>query len=180
MLRHLLSKKYTVRCPDGTVRAVYHNINDVFPLHIQHAKGAAAASINALNQLKAKAELKNETKLSAILTGIDKTNQSIQNHFRAAYAIYEASPCTELPYLKAAVERIIVDEQRLRSVETVVSRVCDVALAGPKGAPLTAESAKLVSEQLSRALEVLAPPQAQRLVEKMAEVTDNTAQWAAR
>lgn len=178
VLRRLWSRKYVVTCPDGTTRTVYYRIEDVFPLQLTHARRSATASISGLQKLKASAELKNDQRLAAVLAGIDRINQSMQTHFRAAYAVYEISPCTELPYFKAAVEKIIVDEQRLRAVETVVAKACEVVLSRPKGAPIDAALSAMVDQRLSQAMEALLPSPAANLVHEMSKVGDRTARWS--
>jgi hypothetical protein len=170
----LWSRKYTVNCPDGTTRTVYHRVDDVFPLHLKFAKQSASASISALNQLQAQASFAKDEQISAALSGIDRVNRSIQASFRAAYAIYEASPCTELPYFRAAVERIIVDEQNLRSAETVISHAC--LLASQIQSP-SADIARTIDNMMGKAIHLLAPPSTAALTQEMAQVEDLTKKW---
>jgi hypothetical protein len=151
-------------------------VDDVFPLHLKYTKQSAAVSVDALKQLKMSADLNRQEQISAVLAGVDRVNQSIQSHFRAAYAVYEASPCTELPYFRAAVERIIMDEQRLRSVETVISQAS--ALVAHKSAAVGAEKATLINQMLSQALRALAPPEANKLAQEMTQVGELTQRWS--
>lgn len=169
-------RKYTVKCPDGTTRTVYHRIDDVFPLHLQHVKSTTSASVSGLEKIKLNLENQKDVRVAAVLTGIDDINKSIQSHFRAAYAVYEASPCTELPYLRQAVEKIIVDETRLRSVGTIISNVCGLINArGKSGAD--AELTAMVDRSITQAIDLLRPPSQLALAHEMAKVDNLTEEW---
>jgi hypothetical protein len=176
VLSRLWSSKYTVKCPDGTTRTVYHRVEDVFPLQLKYAKRSAAASVSALNKLKASTEYSRDEQISAVLTGIDRINQSIQSHFRAIYAVYEASPCTELPYFKVEIQRIIMEEQKLRSVETVISQACSLASKANISGDSSVSNA--INGMLSQALQMLLPPPAAALVVEMGLVEDRTKRWS--
>ena len=177
MLRHLWSKTYTVNCPDGP-RTVHHNVDDVFPLHLKFAKQSAGISVNGLNKLKATVDFKAEEKVAAVLVGIDRTNQSMQTQFRAAYAIFQASPCTELPYLKGIVESIIVEEHKLRAVEAIISQIISIYSSRPKSAQLDLALASQIDGHLSQALTTLLPENRRMVTEKMALVSGNTQMWS--
>jgi hypothetical protein len=170
------SRKYVVPCPDGTTRTVYHRVDDVFPLHLKYTSKSATASVEVLKRLKISTNVSGQEQIAAVLAGVDRVNQSIQSHFRAAYAVYEASPCTELIYFRAAVEKIITDEQRLRSVETVISQAGMLASRG--AGAMGAENANLINGMLTQALRALMPPTTAKLAEEMSQVSDLTKRWS--
>ena len=179
MFRNPFSKSYMVQCPDGP-RTVFKNVDDVFPLHLKYAKNAATASVKGLEQLQGRVDLKAEERVSTVLIKLDELNQSMQAQFRAAYTVFQASPCTELPYFRAAVEKIIVDEQRLRSIQTIIDYLNNIIIKRPKGAPLDTEVMSVTNAQLGQAISNLAPQNQIDLSQKMSDVPRLTEEWKGK
>jgi hypothetical protein len=88
------SKSYRVRCPDRTVKTIYRNIDDAFPLYIPGWKGDVRADIKAMEQATANVAAAYETKIQGLLYSLDDRNQSLMT-FRTVYLAYIADPCSQ-------------------------------------------------------------------------------------
>lgn len=166
-----------MKCPDGP-RTLHRRIGDVFPLYLTYARSSVAASIKGLEHIQAQAKISHEEKLSTALTSIDRINQSMQTQFRAAYTVYQTSPCTELSYFRESVSRIVKDEQRLRSVETIINNLNTIIKNYPKGPATNDKLAEIIHECTGRIISTLLPDSEWSLIEKMKSVSKNTAEWA--
>lgn len=176
MVWNFFSRTYRVECPDGP-RTVHKNIDNVFPLHLRYTKTAVEGSVRALKNAQGKVGAAYEQRISAVLAEVDAVNRSMQAQFRAAYAVFEADPCNQMPYLSAAIERIIVDEQRLRVIQTVSAQLNAILNQRPKGAEPDAAAVARIDAQLANVIAALAPPRQRALVEAMERVGPNTAAW---
>jgi len=112
-------KTYTVRCPDGSRKTVYRNIDDAFPLFIPGLQRDLSASFGGSAKVagvdKLKAEIKNEyvTKVQGLLFAIDELTQSLIVNFRSVYLTYASDPCNMAGFLQRQVEKVIAEQQRL-------------------------------------------------------------------
>ena len=110
------SPTYRHKCPDGTIKTVYKNVDRAFPLYIPGWQGNVAADVKA--QEIGTGELKAEyaSKIQGLLFGLDELNQSQMMHFRGAYVAYSADPCGNSDLLKRQVETILREQTRFQMI----------------------------------------------------------------
>jgi hypothetical protein len=130
-------KTRTLRCPDGTTRTIYKNVNDAFPLYIPGWQGDmsanAAASSAQLPLDKAAAELKGSyaSKVQGLLIGIDELTQALMLNFRTVYVVYEANPCANSEFLAIEVRKLVAEQQRLSKLRIQVRALIDIVKSRP-------------------------------------------------
>lgn len=120
-------KVWKHRCPDGTERLVYKNVDDAFPLYIPgwNAKLAATADGGAIGSADVKAEY--TTKIQGLLFSLDELNQGLMFSFRGAYVAYGADPCGNSALLSRQVERILNDQTRLQRLRIEIHALISLA-----------------------------------------------------
>jgi hypothetical protein len=73
---------YEHQCPDGTVRIVYKNVDDAFPLFIPGWNGNVESNLETIKgaQINIKAEY--AAKIQGVLYSLDELNQSLMISIR--------------------------------------------------------------------------------------------------
>lgn len=122
------SKTYKHRCPDGSVKTVYRNVDHAFPLFIPGWQANMGAAIKA--QELGTGEIKGEyaSKIQGLLFSLDELNQSLMMNFRGAYVAFATDPCVNGALLNRQVETILREQHRLQLVRVQIRAL--IALAG--------------------------------------------------
>ena len=119
-----------IKCPDGTTRIVYRNINDIFPFSIKelnqsvHGK-VSAADLGSIDSAATYAE-----KISSLLVSIDNDNGDLMIMFRANYASYAANPCGHSVALESVTRDIIRQHSKIKEIRSKVKMFIECAKSG--------------------------------------------------
>lgn len=173
------SKSRTVMCPDGP-RLVFKDVSHALPLHIKEFRVAAKATADSAASISGDVALQYEDKVAELLYKIDEFNTSTQSQLRAAYAVYQASPCTHLQFLEIAVERIQNQENALRKADAAVKMVIAAVTAFNNGGLDMEATLSRAAESLALAIDSLRdPPTAPKLLDEMQQIGAKTMAWRA-
>jgi hypothetical protein len=118
---------YHLRCPDGTLRTIYTDIDVAFPLFIEGWNAKLAAGLKASDL--GTGELKGEyaTKIEGLLFGLDELNRSLMMNFRSAYIAYSADPCANSGMLGRQIESIRTEQHRLQLLRLQIQTLATLA-----------------------------------------------------
>ncbi|MFM7755095.1 MAG: hypothetical protein ACKO58_11995 [Cyanobium sp.] len=119
------------KCPDGTTKIVYRNVDDAFPLYIQGWDSKASATAEAQQLGTAKLSGEYATKIHGLLFGLDELNQSLMMNFRGAYVAFSADPCGNADLLKRQVEQILREQHRFQIIRMQIRGLVALAEATP-------------------------------------------------
>ena len=114
------SKTYKHKCPDGTTKIVYKNINDAFPLFIPGWEGKATNNAKAIEGVSVSMDAEYATKIQGLLYDLNEWNQSLMMTFRSAYAHFQSDPCSNNAFFQRQVEKIIDDQHRLTTLDVQI------------------------------------------------------------
>jgi len=120
-------KTYKVRCPDGTVKTVYRQIEDAFPLYIPGWEGKININLAALQNLPADLGAEYATKIQGLLYSLDDLNQSLMMSFLGAYMVYKSDPCKKAEFFEKQVEELIKEQHRLRTLKMQIQGLISLA-----------------------------------------------------
>jgi hypothetical protein len=115
-----------VKCRDKSVREVYIDPNDAFPLWFGDTADTLKATAKALEAVRVgSAELSSEThsQIRGLLLEFDGANRSIQLQFRAVYETYKTNPCSSDNFLKTEISKIIERESFLRHLQMEADQI---------------------------------------------------------
>ena len=126
-----LSKTHRHRCPDGTIKTVYKNLDDAFPLFIPGWKSNLAADVKAQELGNAHLTAEHESKIQGLLFSLDELNQSHMMNFRGAYVAYTADPCGNADLFVNHVGTILKEQTRLLTIRTLIRALIDLAESQP-------------------------------------------------
>jgi hypothetical protein len=167
------SKTYRVKCKDGSVKTVYKNVGDAFPLCIPGWKGDLSAAGKVLD--KANADLKAEyaTAIHGLLYALDELNQGLMMTFRAAYVVYQNDPCEHAPFFEREVAKLLDEQRRLRALKVQIDGLIQLAKQKPEHSE---EFARIMANVVDRFGTLLLPQatskriaDARKLTKRMAE-----------
>jgi len=108
------SKIKRVKCPDGTTRYVYKDLDDAFRLELKDWSAAFKAQLNSLKLQELETSLEFQKQVSGLLMELDEVNRSLQFHFRALYSAYMNNPCELDKWYAEEVQRLVQTECKLR------------------------------------------------------------------
>jgi hypothetical protein len=152
-------RTYSVRCPDGTTKRVYRDVDAAFPLYIKGWEGSLSAAGSAF--ATGDGELKGvyASKIQGLLFGLDELTQTVMINFRSVYMVYASDPCSQSGFLAREVEKLVAEQQRLSRLRIQVRALLELAknqptdtvailtlfkdLAGSIGGPAVAHAAQL-------------------------------------
>lgn len=100
---------YPHKCPDGTTRTIYYNVNDAIPLDI---KGIDADISIDIDDMKLEGKVKKDVK--ALLYQVDDSNSSLVLHYRQIYLAYQSDPCGDMNF---AIENRKIQNKHLELQE---------------------------------------------------------------
>lgn len=114
---------YQVRCPDGTIKTVYKNIDDVLPLYIPGWVGKLKTELPDANITAEYA-----TKIHGLLYYIDEHNKNIFISFRIAYLGYKNDPCNNNAYFNRQIEKIIDEQNKIVTFNSRIKLLMQLAV----------------------------------------------------
>lgn len=141
------AKFYHVRCPDGTTRTVYKNMDDTCPLYIHGWKAEVAADITGLSKLSGEAKAKYETHIGGLLFSLNEQNQSLMMSFRTVYTAFVTNPCANDGFLHREIEKLLDDQRRISALKIQIEALIQLASTQPND---TGGITRLFSEIASR------------------------------
>lgn len=124
-------KTYTVRCPDGTVRTVYKNINHACPLYIQGWKADLASEIKGVSDLSGEAKAKYETQIHGLLFGLNEQNQSLMMSFRTIYLAFMTNPCGNDGFFHREIEKLLDEQRCISALRIQIAALVQLASTNP-------------------------------------------------
>src|SRR5262245_24437315 len=126
------SKRYRVRCPDGSTKTVYRNVDDAFPLFIPGWQGDLSAGASGSAKTAGVDDLKTEikgsyaTKIQGLLFAIDDLTQTIMLNFRSVYVAFATDPCTNGAFFQRQVETLVAEQQRISRLRIQVRTLIEL------------------------------------------------------
>jgi hypothetical protein len=137
VVRNPFAKTYRVKCPDGTTRNVYKEMDDALPLGLRGSIAKYAASgKDGLGAISANISGEHTSKVENLLVAIDSKNNSLIMKFRAAYLVYTTDPCGQSEYLANQVKQLIEMHDRLTEVEVGTQSLVAIIKSQPKATDL--------------------------------------------
>ena len=130
-------KIYTVRCPDGSKKTVYRDVNEAFPLYIHGWQGDLSANASGSAKAVGVEDLKSEikgayaTKIHGLLFAIDEHTQSLMINFRNVYIAFTTDPCKNGDFLLRQVEKLVAEQQRISRWRIQVRTLIELAKNQP-------------------------------------------------
>lgn len=121
------SKTYNRRCSDGTVKTVYKNIDDAFPLHIPGWQGNLSATVKGLEQIEGSVKADFTSKIHGLLYTLDELNQGLMMTFRGAYVVYQNDPCSHAEFFEREVAKLLDEQHRLRTLKMQIEALITLA-----------------------------------------------------
>ena len=173
----LFGRLHKIKCPDGTTRLVYHDVDLEFPIYTKEIKTNASANLDVVNQIRGELGSQYSSAVADLLVKIDSANASTQMHYRAAYATYTTNPCKNDDFLQRATDSIRFEEGKYREAGIRLQAISTI-LANKVGGRIDRETIKEISDQLKGVLQTLTrKPPAAAIAAEMAQVSDNTKSW---
>jgi hypothetical protein len=130
-------RSYSVKCPDGTRKTVYRNVDDAFPLFIPgwqgdlSVGGSGSAKTAGIDELKAEAKGAYTTKIQGLLFAIDDLTQTVMLNFRTVYLTFATDPCTNGDFLQRQIEKLVAEQQRISRLRIQVRALIELAKNQP-------------------------------------------------
>jgi hypothetical protein len=124
-------KTREIRCPDGTTRTVYKNIDDACPLYIAGWNADVSANLQFPGDVGGEAKAKYENKINGFLFALDEQNQSLMMHFRAIYLTYASNPCGSHGFLQRKVEDMIDQQHRISTLRVKIAALIQIVSVNP-------------------------------------------------
>lgn len=140
-------KTYSVRCPDGTLRTVYKNINDACPLFIPGWKTDVAADLKGIPELSGQAKVKYESQIHGLLFNLNEQNQSLMMSFRTVYLAFATNPCGNDAFFQRELEKLLDEQRRISALKIQIAALIQLVSASPND---TAQLTKIFSDIASR------------------------------
>ena len=121
------SKTYTVKCPDGSTKTVYKDIDKALPFHIQGWEGNISSKIKSehIGNIEIGAEY--QSKIEQLLIGIDDINNNVMIDYRLAYLAFQSDPCENNTFLITEIQKISEEQRRLKSFKILISSFIEMA-----------------------------------------------------
>lgn len=121
------SRTRRIRCPDGSIKIVQRNINDVFPLALKEMQAKIEAEVNADNTGLFRLNGEYAQKIGGLLYSISDQNQCLMMSFRSAYIGYQSAPCCNNGFFIRHLDKTIEGQQRLMELKMQITGL--IALA---------------------------------------------------
>lgn len=126
------TKRYRVKCPDGSIKIIYKKVDEAFPLFIPGWKGDITADIKAFEQVPASVKAAYESKIQGLLFSLDDRNQSLMITFRTVYLLYMSDPCSNGPLFARQIEKIVEEQRQLALLKIRIGAFIELVKAQPK------------------------------------------------
>ncbi len=136
-MRWPFGKTYSQRCPDGSIKTVYRNIDDAFPLFIPGWQGdvtagaGASAAAAGLGDVKAEVKGAYASKVQAVVFAIDELTQTVMINFRSVYLAFATDPCANSDFLRREIEKLVAEQQRIARLRIQAKALIELARAQP-------------------------------------------------
>src|SRR5205823_10771214 len=105
------------RCPDGTYRYVYRNVNYILPLVAGEWQADSKVAVEALKSLHAAVDAGVQTHLRGLFIQLDEANRSMLAKLRMTYAVYASNPCgLPVDWLDARTRGVMAEETTFRTL----------------------------------------------------------------
>jgi len=141
-------KTYRIRCPDGSVRIIYKNIDHACPLFINGWKADVGAGLKGLSNLSGDAKAKYETQIHGLLFNLNEQNQSLMMSFRTVYLAFETNPCGNDSFFQRELEKLLDEQRRISALKIQIAALIELASTTPND---TAKLTQIFSDIASRA-----------------------------
>lgn len=106
------SKMRQVKCPDGSTRQVYRDINDAMPLALRESIRKSQATVQELAGATASLGTEQATSVHSALFALNDKNDSLMMALRAVYLVFCANPCANDRMLAEQVS-LLIEQQRM-------------------------------------------------------------------
>jgi hypothetical protein len=126
------SKTYAVKCPDGSVKYIYKNIDHAFPLYIPGWQSKVVSGLEGIESIKANISADYTTKIQGLIFNLDEFNQGIMFAFRGAYTTFSSDPCENSNFFSRQIEKILDDQRRLLSLKMQIQALIKLAELHPQ------------------------------------------------
>ncbi|GAA3458480.1 hypothetical protein ACFFSW_04470 [Saccharothrix longispora] len=110
------SKRYKVKCRDGSVKYVHRDVDDAFPLELRESGKRTAAGLDVLQQVSGNLERSHVEQIKAALFSLNQANDTMMVNFRALYTVYQTDPCANAGYLAAGTQALMAEHQRTKDL----------------------------------------------------------------
>jgi hypothetical protein len=104
------------KCPDGTTKTVYRNVDDAFPFFLPGIKTKVGGDVNVPATVSVGVKAEYEEKALGLLVKLDDWNNSLMMSFRAAYVVYQGDPCSSYGYLQREVSGIMRKHELIQRI----------------------------------------------------------------
>ena len=132
MLKFLkFGKSYTVTCPDGSIKTVYKDVNDAFPLYIEGGTKNIAAKSRAESMVDVEITSEHASKIDGLLYSLDELNQGLMMTFRAVYVTYSADPCGTADFFQREISKLLDEQRKLRALKIQIDSLITMVKASP-------------------------------------------------
>ena len=120
-------KTYKHKCPDGSIKIVYKNIDDAFPLFLPGWEGKISGNVKGLENVNIGAKSGYATKIQGLLYNLDELNESLMMQFRGAYVTYQTDPCKNEDFLHRQIQNILDEQTRLKTLKIKIEALVSLA-----------------------------------------------------
>ena len=100
-------KTRLIKCPDGSLRYVYKNMDDAFPLYAKDWKARFDVAVKGLQTIQGSLGGELAHGLSGLLVMLNESNASLQFNCRAIYCTFSVNPCSMDTWLQNQMQELI-------------------------------------------------------------------------
>lgn len=125
------SRTYDVRCPDGSTRTVYRNIDHACPLFISGWKADVSADLKGVGELSGDAKAKYETQIHGLMFSLNEQNQSLMMSFRTVYLAFMTNPCGNDGFFQRELEKLLDEQRRISALKLQIAALLQLIAASP-------------------------------------------------
>ena len=129
-------RTYKHRCPDGSVKTVYRNVDDAFPFFLPGWKAKIEGNVKVPVTAQGGLKGEYEKKIQGLLFGLDDLNQGLMMTFRGAYVAFQTDPCSGYDFLMRAVSDVLREQQRLLKIRLQIDGLISLAKTSKDAAAL--------------------------------------------
>lgn len=157
-----------IKCPDGTIRIVHKDIDDLFPLSISDNTSSLNGGLKIPEGLEANIGADLTKAIKGVLFSIDGNNSSLILDQRAAYTGYATNPCEKADWYQRQIEDLSTRRHRLQEQERLLGALLSLA-----DSPM-ADKTELLGI-LSQLVDKLPPDQAALITVNEMDLSEQTA-----
>lgn len=120
-------KTYKHKCSDGSIKIVYKDVDDAFPLFLPGWEGKISGNVKGLGNTDAGLSSEYATKIQGLLYNLDELNQTLMMNFRGAYVSYQTDPCKYDDHLQRQIQNILDEQTRLKRLKIKIEALISLA-----------------------------------------------------